>query len=222
MHAVQEPCPIELKTKATCKTAESLHSKWQANGGGRRFFRLQPGDDLVRQLGIPQEHFDQTLHHAATLTVSRCLYAVGTVRSIVYVALFDFSQHDLNAYIAMLERTFWPRVRWMYEDGYVETNIPDSLQDFGFAIERYSLVQRVQLWRAFVRSAKGSDAFASRPSRIKLRPSVAMQWNYAMGNVDIAHRLMMTASLPTSSGLSSQQALAFKFFTVLVFNAYRV
>lgn len=49
-----------------------------------------------------------------------------------------------------------------------------------------------------------------------------MEWNFAMGNVDVAHRLMITASLPPSSALSSQQTLAFEFFTTLITNSYRV
>lgn len=43
-----------------------------------------------------------------------------------------------------------------------------------------------------------------------------------MNNVDVAHLLMLQATLPTSSGLSSQQIQTLKFLTVLHANSYRV
>lgn len=46
-----------------------------------------------------------------------------------------------------------------------------------------------------------------------------MNWNYTMGNDDVAHGLMLQAALPTSSGLRLQQSLAFTFFTLLLVNA---
>lgn len=45
---------------------------------------------------------------------------------------------------------------------------------------------------------------------------------YLLSTSTYTYRLMMAGSMPTSSGLSSQQALDFKFFTVLVAHSYRV
>lgn len=94
--------------------------------------------------------------------------------------------------------------------------------DFGFAIERDILVQPIKLWFSYIKSTNGSDSFNSRTPRVKLRPANTMHWNYSMGNVDVSHRLMTDATLPTSTGLNSQKSISFKFFTFLVANAYRV
>lgn len=107
-------------------------------------------------------------------------------------------------------------------DEKIESKIPPSLRDFDFLIERDTLVQLIHLWRSFIRSSKSSDACFGRPSKVKLRPTISMQWNYTIDNVYIAHRLMMSGSLPSYTGLSSQQTLEFKFFTLLRTNKYIV
>lgn len=104
---------------------------------------------------------------------------------------FQFLHDDLQGYISSLEEQFYPKVEWMYQNDPVKPNIPTLLREFGFAVERDTLVLRIQLWRAFVKSSKGGNEFNGRPSRIKLRPLVAANWNYKMGNVDVAHRLML-------------------------------
>lgn len=85
----------------------------------------------------------------------------------------------------------------MCVNGPVERFIPPSIRDFGVQIHRDCFVQRIQLWRSFIQTERGSNAFHGRPARLKLRTAVAMKWNYSMGIVDVAHRLMMAATLPT-------------------------
>lgn len=99
----EEVCPIELKTKANGRTASILMRKLYDHGGGKRFFRFKRYDELVALLGIPRGHVDQVFHHAAVLMVKKCLYVVGTVRSIAYVILFEFDSFEINRYILTLQ-----------------------------------------------------------------------------------------------------------------------
>lgn len=83
-------------------------------------------------------------------------------------------------------------------------------------------MQQIHLSLAFIRSSKGADAFLGRPSKVKFRTAIARRCNYTMGNIDVAHRLIFDETLPICTGLSSQQSLAFRFFTLLITNACRV
>lgn len=106
----------------------------------------------------------------------------------------------------------------MHEVGPGEPYVSTSLRELGFAVERDNIIQIINLWRFFIKTEKVSNEFSGRPDRLKLRLSVAMNWNYAIENLDIAHMLMLQASLPPTAGLKSQQNLYLKFFTVLTFN----
>lgn len=215
---LRKPCPVELETSSDISPAtQKVGRTWPVEA----ILQVNTSIRIDKKLGITQSYIDQCIHHAAVLNKSHCLYVVGTVRSIVHVVLFLNTWTELHSYISVLEETFKPRVEWMYEDGKVEQHIPASPREFGFAIERNSLIQRIHLLRAFIKTEKGSNAFSARPIRLKLQLSVAMNWNYAMGNVDIAHRLMLKASLQHTIGLNSQQKLCFKFVTVLIVNVYR-
>lgn len=57
---------------------------------------------------------------------------------------------------------------------------------------------------------------------VKLRPTVSMALNDVMSNVEVAHKLMLQASMNTSTGFNSQYYLAFKFIIVGVINTYRI
>lgn len=69
---------------------------------------------------------------------------------------------------------------------------------------------------------KGENAFNGTLSRLKISPSFAMDWNFSIGNANVAQRLMLQATLPSPKGLSPQQNLFFKIFAVLIVNAYRI
>lgn len=124
--------------------------------------------------------------------------------------------------MARLEGNLWTTVQWMYGSGPVELHIPQSLRSFGIAFERDILVQSLHIWRVFFKSPKGGKSLNGRAPLIQLRTSIAMEWNFSMENVDVAHRLMMRATFPPFSGLSTQQELSKTFFTVLIVNAFRV
>lgn len=49
-----------------------------------------------------------------------------------------------------------------------------------------------------------------------------MHWSCSIIILDVAHRLLQQVTLPRSSGIYSQQNIAFKFFTVLIVNFYRI
>lgn len=103
-----------------------------------------------------------------------------------------------------------------------ELHIPVSIREFGFVIERDSIVQRIKLWRSFITSQNGRSALHGRPSRVKMWPAMAMHWNYAMGSVDVAHRLMLQATPSRTTCMSSQKSLVLKFFNVCIVNCYRI
>lgn len=50
------------------------------------------------------------------------------------------------------------------------------------------------------------------PSKYKLFPTISIYCIFSMGEVDFVHRLMITVTLTSYSGQSSQQHLYFKFF----------
>lgn len=140
----------------------------------KRFFRLKQDEDLTKNLGFRYLIFASVHIMPVSPPSSHCLYVVQTVRSIVYVFLFEFLFHDLEAHNITLGQQFYPKVKLMYNRAPFEPNIPTFLREFGFYVERDSLVQRIQLWRAFVSCPNGSDAFNRGPNRIKPRPS--WQW----------------------------------------------
>lgn len=100
----QNLCQVELKTKTSSSTASQLCQKWIQHGNSKRYFRMIPSEDMAKKLPIPQTNIDQCMHHETVLSSPHCLYFVGTVRSIVYVVLFEFLQSDKDSYVSTLEK----------------------------------------------------------------------------------------------------------------------
>lgn len=65
---------------------------------------------MVRSLFITKDQVTKCMHHASVLGMRHCLYVLGTLRKIIYVAYFTFSDNFMANYAGDLEQCFWPKI----------------------------------------------------------------------------------------------------------------